>query len=86
MEKTAVMKAISNTNKGFILIFYFSNPLIVAVSRYACRQRTSICDVAADLFISPQPQLNNDLQPKVRTKADRYSSARTAADSSAKAD
>jgi hypothetical protein len=42
--------------------------------------------VAADLFVSLEPQLNNDLLPKLRTKADRYSSAGTEADSSTKAD
>jgi hypothetical protein len=42
--------------------------------------------VVADLLDSPVPQLINDLQLKLRTKADRYSSAGTAVDSSTKAD
>ncbi len=37
-------------------------------------------------ILQPEPQLINDLLPKLRTKADRYSSAGTEADSSAKAD
>ena len=32
-----------------------------------------ICDVAADLFGQPVPQLNNDLKLKLSTKAHLYS-------------